>query len=227
MATGDELVLPGDDIGPGQIIASNTYGLAAFATSCGAEVMNLGIVADTPQALGKAFKHALAASCDLIITTGGASVGDHDLVKPVAEDCGFAFEITKIAMRPGKPFLYGTCSYEGNVVRLTGLAGNPVSSLIAFNVFVRPLIQLLGGQKSESARMRIAKLGRDLPENDERAEYMRATLVTDAAGNLVATPFEVQDSSMLALLVQADCLVYRSVNAKAASRGESCEIVLI
>jgi len=163
----------------------------------------------------------------VIVTTGGASVGDHDLVLPVAQAMAFDMQITKIAMRPGKPFLFGRLERDNRTVYLTGLAGNPVSSLVAYNVFVKPLIQALGGKEAETFSMQNAVLGRALPENDERAEYMRATLSRSDDGTLIATPFDKQDSSMLANLVRADCLVYRAVKAPSARAGDACQIVLI
>ncbi|MEO0328798.1 MAG: gephyrin-like molybdotransferase Glp [Pseudomonadota bacterium] len=227
LATGDELVKPGEDLHPGQIIASNTYGLHAALQNHGGSVNNLGIIGDTREALAQALKRSIDQGADLIITTGGASVGDHDLVLPVAQEMGFKFEISKIAMRPGKPFLFGKFSTGEKTVYLTGLAGNPVSSLVAYMVFVRPLLQRLSGQPAGALNRVRAMLGCDLAENDERAEYMRAQLSHSDDGSLVATPFLKQDSSMLANMVKADCLVYRPVLAQAAIKGDPCEIVFI
>jgi molybdopterin molybdotransferase len=227
IATGDELVMPGGELSHGQIIASNTLGLKVGIENCGGDVLDMGIVADKSRALETAFKTAIDNKCDLIITTGGASVGDHDLVMPSAKACGFDFEIAKIAMRPGKPFLFAKKHTNDHVTYLTGLAGNPVSSLIAFNVFVKPLIQLLSGRNADDIGIQNATLGCNLPENDNRAEFMRATLERDNTGNWLASPFELQDSSMLANLVRANCLVWRPVNAPAASKGDPCEIVLL
>ncbi len=227
ISTGDELVMPGETTNPGQIIASNTFGLASSIKNCGAELIDLGIVSDTKEALTSALDEAVTAGADLIVTTGGASVGDHDLVLPAAQRYGFEFEIAKIAMRPGKPFLFGKNKTPNKTVSLTGLAGNPVSSLVAFNVFVKPLITKLSGGNDEGVQYLPARLGCDLPENDERAEYMRAVLSTGKKGERIATPFSKQDSSMLANLVRADCLVHRPVRAPAAKTGTPCEIVLI
>jgi len=227
ISTGDELVMPGEATAPGQIIASNTFGIAASIENSGADVIDLGIAGDTRDALRAKIIEAITNNADIIVTTGGASVGDHDLVLPVAQEIGFEFEIAKIAMRPGKPFLFGRFEHKGKTVYLTGLAGNPVSSLVAFNVFVKPLIQILSGQDAESLQRVPAVLGCDLPENDERAEYMRATLSISADGKRIASPFTKQDSSMLANLVRADCLVYRVVKASAAKAGDACEVVLI
>jgi len=227
LSTGDELVLPGKPLQDGQIIASNTFGLIASVDNCGGVVFDCGIVADTEIALRRTFQEALDAGCNLIVTTGGASVGDHDLVMPVARKLGFEFAISKIAMRPGKPFLFATKEYRGQTVYLTGLAGNPVSSLVAFNVFVRPLIQRLGSGTVDASHMQQAVLGCDLPENDERAEYMRASLEIGPNGEWIATPFKSQDSSMLANLVRAQCLVYRAVKAPSANKGDAVEIIVI
>lgn len=227
VSTGDELVMPGEATGPGQIIASNTFGIAASIENCGVQVIDLGIAEDTRDALRAKLIEAITRDVDVIITTGGASVGDHDLVLPVAREIGFEFEIAKIAMRPGKPFLFARFRHKGKTVYLTGLAGNPVSSLVAFNVFVKPLLQKVSGYDVEAISRIPAILGCDLPENDERAEYMRATLETTHDGRKIATPFQNQDSSMLANLVRANCLVYRQAKAKAAQTGDPCEIVLI
>lgn len=227
ISTGDELVMPGEATQPGQIIASNMFGITASIQNCGSEVLDLGIAGDTRDALRAKIFEAITSDADIIVTTGGASVGDHDLVLPVAQEIGFEFEIAKIAMRPGKPFLFGRFKHKGKTVYLTGLAGNPVSSLVAFNVFVKPLIQKLSGQNADALQRVPAVLGCDLAENDERAEYMRATLSISADGKRVASPFNKQDSSMLANLVRADCLVYRAVKAPAAKVGDACEVVLI
>lgn len=227
LATGDELVPPGQAMNAGQIIASNTFGLASAIQTAGGVLVDKGIVADNESALAEAITDCISLGADVIITTGGASVGDHDLVLPVARECGFDFEIAKIAMRPGKPFLFGRLNQEGRTVYLTGLAGNPVSSLVAFSVFVKPLIHALNGRKPETVTHLKARLGRDLPRNDGRAEYMRAVLTIGPDGERIATPFEKQDSSMLAKLVEANCLVYRAVNAEPAKNGDSCAIVLL
>lgn len=227
LSTGDELVMPGEATLPGQIIASNTFGISASVENCGAQLLDLGIVIDTREALKAQFQTAIDQGADIIITTGGASVGDHDLVLPVAQELGFEFEIAKIAMRPGKPFLFGKLKHKDRTVYITGLAGNPVSSLVAFNVFVKPLIQKLSGEPPEALKPVSAILGCDLPENDERAEYMRALLTISEDGQRIATPFTKQDSSMLANLVRAQCLVYRAVKAPAAKAGDACQIVVI
>ena len=218
IATGDEIVMPGAVLNDGQIIASNTFGICAHAASSGADVLDLGISPDNRTALRDKFQTAIDEEIDVIVTTGGASVGDHDIVRPVAQDLGFTFEITKIAMRPGKPFLFARKSIGDRSVFLIGLAGNPVSSLIAFNVFVKPMIGRLMGVPLETINPLPAVLGRDLPENDERMEYMRAEAKMAPDGTRIVSPFELQDSSMLANLVRANCLLLRPAKAKALTK---------
>ncbi len=225
IATGDELVLPGDTLSEGQVIASNTFGLVAAIEKRQAEVIDLGIIPDNADELSSGFENAMNQGADIIVTTGGASVGDHDLILPVAQSLGFEILITKIAMRPGKPFIFGKLKRNDKTVYLTGLAGNPVSSLVAFSVFVAPLIDVLSGQPHRTENRQTAQLGRDLPANDERAEYMRGSLSQTQTGDLIATPFEKQDSSILTNLVKANCLIYRPVQAPAAQAGEKCEII--
>ncbi len=227
IATGDELVLPGEKLKAGQIIASNSYALAAIAEQSGANAIDMGIARDTVDSLIELTSSAIERGADIIVTMGGASVGDHDLVLPAMQEAGFIFEFKKIAMRPGKPFLFAKKSVNGKIIRLLGLAGNPVSSIIAAQVFVRPLIGKLAGLPPAFALPRPAVLGRDLPANDDRQEYMRASLELDNEGTMVATPFNSQDSSMLANLTRADCLLIRPVGAPAAKISDPCEIVLL
>ncbi len=227
IATGDELVMPGSDAGPGKIIASNTFGICALIRISGGDVIDLGIAPDTSDGLQNALEQALKAKVDLVVTTGGASVGDHDLVQPVAESIGFEFEIAKIAMRPGKPFLFAKRGKGDQITRLMGLAGNPVSSLVAGDVFVRPLVNRLAGYPDSSSAPLPAVLGGELPPNDERQEYIRASLTLGDDGKSIATPFPKQDSSMLALMVKSDCLIIRPANAAASQIGDPCRIVIL
>ncbi|MCF6322579.1 MAG: molybdopterin molybdotransferase MoeA [Rhizobiaceae bacterium] len=227
IATGDELVLPGEKLKPGQIIASNSFALAAIAEQSGADAIDMGIAEDTIDSLIDLTARAIDRGADLIVTMGGASVGDHDLVLPAMQKIGFKFEFKKIAMRPGKPFLFAKKSVGDRTIRLLGLAGNPVSSIIAAQVFVRPLIGQLSGLPPATLQPRAAILGKKLKANDERQEYMRASLELDDEGSMVATPFDSQDSSMLANLTRADCLLIRPVSAPAANIGDPCEVVLL
>lgn len=221
LATGDELVAPGGTPGPSQIIASNTYGIAAMVREAGGTVMDLGIVIDEMQPLQAAIARARDAGADVLVTIGGASVGDHDLVQDALKAEGTEIDFWRIAMRPGKPLMFGQCGKT----RVLGLPGNPVSSLVCTLVYLLPLVAKLAGQPATEQREMTASLGRDVPENDKRQEYMRASLHRDEAGQLVATPFDRQDSAMLSLFARADALVIRPAHAKAAKTGDPCKII--
>jgi molybdopterin molybdotransferase len=227
LATGDELVVPGASAEAGSIVASNTLGMAAMIRDAGGELADLGIAADTVRAIGDAAHRALEMRADLLVTTGGASVGDHDLVQPALEKLGALFEFSRVAIRPGKPMLYGNIKRNGHRTRIIGLAGNPVSSLIAARVYVHPLVAALAGRPRGEIAPQQAVLGRDLPANDEREEYMRASAEAGDRGEWVVTPFEQQDSSMLAALVRAQALVVRPAGAPAAARGDGCEAIIL
>jgi molybdopterin molybdotransferase len=219
LASGDEVVLPGDPVGPSQIVSSNGPALAAFVTACGGEPVSLGIAKDSTAALQQAAEGARGA--DLLVTTGGASVGEHDLVRSALGERGLVLDFWQIAMRPGKPLIFGRI----NDTPLLGLPGNPVSSLVCSLVFLKPAMERMLGLAPDGNQPATARLGRDMPANDKREDYLRATLTTDAAGQLVATPFDRQDSSMLSLMVRADCLAIRPANAPAAKAGEPISIV--
>jgi molybdopterin molybdotransferase len=227
IATGDELVLPGQYTRDGQIIASNTFGIASIAESAGANVDNLGIALDTIEALKEKVASALQNGADLIVTSGGASVGDHDLVKPVMESFGFVFSFVKIAMRPGKPVIFGKADICGKTRRFLGLAGNPVSSLVSSHIFLRPLVRLLGGYSAQTVQPITAIFDCDLPANDEREDYMRGTARRGKEGTLLVAPFPKQDSSMLATLSKADCLIIRPINAPAARAGDQTQVIML
>ncbi len=221
LATGDELVLPGEAAGPDQIVASNSYALAALVEQAGGAVLDLGIARDTHEHLAEKIAAAREADADVLITLGGASVGEHDLVQAALKGQGMALGFWKIAMRPGKPMMTGRL---GRMVAV-GLPGNPVSSIVCGHLFVLPLIEaLLGRPDPKRDRSEPAILGRDLPANDERQDYLRAELAQNGDGWL-ATPFGKQDSSMLATLFRADALVIRSPFAKPANVGEPCRII--
>ncbi|MCP4183717.1 MAG: molybdopterin molybdotransferase MoeA [Hyphomicrobiales bacterium] len=227
LATGDELVMPGNSLAQGEIIASNSFALASIVEDAGGEALDMGIAKDKVESLIEHVQSAINQGADMIITIGGASVGDHDLVLPAMQKIGFEFEFSKIAMRPGKPFLFAKNQSTGKTIRMLGLAGNPVSSIIAGQIFVRPLVNAMAGLPEAYSKPQQAILGCDLKANDERQEYMRVLIKVDDNGTLIATPFETQDSSMLANLNRADALLIRAVNAPAASSGEACEIVLL
>lgn len=222
LATGDELRLPGQSLGPGQIIASNTYGVAALAQGAGGETIDLGIAADRLSALDAALDSAMRQDVDLLVTIGGASVGDHDLVQEALVRRGMKLDFWKIAMRPGKPLMSGRL---GNV-RVLGLPGNPASSLVCGYLFLDPLVSRLAGRKSRS-RIRSAIAGKDMGANDLRQDYLRATLAVDGDGRLIATPLDRQDSSLMRIFADADCLLIRPPFAPASAAGDACQILVL
>jgi molybdopterin molybdotransferase len=213
LATGDELVMPGATPGPGQIVYSNGYGIRALARAEGAEVVDLGIAADTVAATARGIRRAHELEADILITMGGASVGDHDLVKRSLEAEGVTMAFWRIAMRPGKPMMHGRLG----AMRVIGLPGNPVSSYVCGFLFLVPLIRALSGQT--------ALLGRDLAANDAREDYLRARLERRGDGALMATPVNHQDSSLLGNLAAAQALVIRPPFAPTAVKGSPCDIL--
>jgi molybdopterin molybdotransferase len=208
--TGDELVMPGETPAPDQIIASNGFALQAMAQSEGAETRLLPIARDSEPALHQTF--ALAADADIIVTIGGASVGDHDLVGKVARDLGMDPAFWKIAMRPGKPLMAGRL----NGAAMLGLPGNPVSAIVTGHLFLLPLIRALQGDPAPLPQPCSARLSLDLPANGPRTHYMRARL----SGDSIA-PFDRQDSSLLTILTEADALLIRPANDIARKAGDS------
>ena len=221
LATGDELVMPGVTPGPGQIVYSNGYALRALARAEGAETIDLGIAADTVEATTQGIRRARDSGADILITTGGASVGDHDLVKQSLEAEGVTMAFWRIAMRPGKPMMHGRLG----AMRVIGLPGNPVSSYVCGFLFLVPLIRALSGRGTIHHAHETALLGRDLGANDLREDYLRARLNTRADGALIATPVEHQDSSLLGNLAAARALVIRAPFAPAAAAGSPCDIL--
>jgi molybdopterin molybdotransferase len=221
LATGDELVMPGQTPGPGQIVYSNGYALRALARAEGADTVDLGVAADTIEATTAGIRRARELGADILVTTGGASVGDHDLVKTSLEAEGVRIAFWKIAMRPGKPMMHGRLG----PMRVIGVPGNPVSSYVCTMLFVVPLIRALSGRKVIHHVRETAQLGRDLPANDVREDYLRARLDERGDGTLIATPVTKQDSSLLANLAAAQALLIRAPLAPAAKAGASCEIL--
>jgi molybdopterin molybdotransferase len=217
VATGDELSRPGEPRKSGGIVAASGYGLAAMIARWGGLPCDLGILPDTVEAISSITE--LTKDADLIVTLGGASVGDYDLVQRALGPKGFALDFWKIAMRPGKPLIFGKLG----AVPLLGLPGNPVSSLVCAMLFLKPAITAMLGIKKES-ELRTARLLRDLPANDQRQDYLRAhTEIRD--GELWIGAFEIQDSSMLSILARSDALIVRAPNAPAAAAGEHVEIL--
>ncbi|MBX6367949.1 MAG: molybdopterin molybdotransferase MoeA [Rhodospirillales bacterium] len=219
LPTGDEIVMPGDPIGPSQIVSSNGIALAAFVRSIGGEPLLLDIAPDNADAVRRIAAGARGA--DMLLTTGGASVGEHDLVKDALGADGLVLDFWKIAMRPGKPLMVG--DWRGTP--MIGLPGNPVSALVCAHLFVRPAVERLSGRRIEQTATETARLARPLPANDRRQDYLRARLTAASDGTLEAHPFEKQDSSMLSLLAEADCLVVRPPLAEAAPSGTRVPII--
>jgi molybdopterin molybdotransferase len=219
LATGDEVVMPGETIGAHQIVSSNGLALAALVCACGAEASNLGIALDSKDSLD-AFV-AGARGADLLVTTGGVSVGEHDLLRSALE--GLELDFWRIAMRPGKPLLFG--QVKGTPI--LGLPGNPVSALVCGVLFLKPAIRVLLGQRPGADPTRTARLDAALGANDRRQDYLRAHLSHDAHGHAFVTPFERQDSSMMATLAHAECLIVRPPHAPAAEAGDTVEIIVL
>ena len=221
LATGDELVAPGTPPAVSQIVSSNSFALIAIGQREGAEMLDLGVAPDRLDAIVAAVQRARAAGVDVLVTSGGASVGEHDFVRQAFASEGMALSFWKIAMRPGKPLMHGRLGG----MSVLGLPGNPVSSFVCAAVFLVPLLRKLAGRSDISLPTARALLGCALPANGPRADYMRANLATAADGTLVATPFPSQDSSLLVTLSRADCLVIRPPLAPAVEPGAACDIL--
>lgn len=212
-ATGDELRAPGAPIGQGELPESNGAMLAALLATLPVELIDLGILPDRIDALTAAFAEVDA---DLLVTSGGASVGDHDLVRPALEAAGTEIDFWRIAMRPGKPLMAGRM--RDTVV--IGLPGNPVSAHVTALLFVLPMVAYLSGAADPLPRRRAAVLGTALPANGPRADHLRAV---HCDGRVV--PADRQDSSMLRILAASDCLIVRAPHVPAAAPGDSVEIL--
>jgi molybdopterin molybdotransferase len=219
LPTGDEVVMPGDPVGPHQIVSSNGIALAALVATCGGVPVHLPIAPDDDSALRRIA--AGAAGADLLLTTGGASVGDHDLVRGSLGADGLALDFWTVAMRPGKPLMVGR--YRDTP--MIGLPGNPVSTLVCGLLFAKPALDRMSGLSEVFPTPARARLKGALDENDRRQDYLRATLSYAADGTLEAEAFKKQDSSMISLLARADCLVIRAPHAPAAKPGEWVEII--
>ncbi len=219
LATGDEIAMPGEPIVPGGIVSSNSHAIAALVRAGGGIPIVLPVAPDDLLAIGAAVDSLGGA--DMLVTTGGASVGDHDLVQSALAERGFELNFWKVAMRPGKPLIAGQVANTP----VLGLPGNPVSALICAALFLLPSLDVLGGLPAAAPRTERAVLGAAIVENDSRADHLRATLAIAPGGLLVATPFPRQDSGMLSLLARADALVLRAPHAPALPVGAEVEVI--
>ncbi len=213
LATGDEIALPGEAIPAGGIVSSNAHALAALVRAAGGEPLVLPIAPDDRDAIAAAA--SAAPACDLLVTTGGASVGEHDLVQQALGTEGFSLDFWKIAMRPGKPLIWGRLARTP----VLGLPGNPVSALVCGLQFLVPAIAELSGLPPAGPETILVRAGASLSENDRRFDHLRSTLGVDRDGRPVATPFPVQDSSMLKTLARAEALILRPPFAPALPEG--------
>jgi molybdopterin molybdotransferase len=222
LATGDELVAPGEPLGPSQIVASNNFFIAGLVEATGGIPLDLGIAIDEPSALAAKISAARDAEADVLVTLGGASVGDYDLVQKALVDAGMQLGFWRIAMRPGKPLMHGRLG----AMNVLGLPGNPTSSAVCGVLFLRPLLRALLGDASAGADpSEPARLAAPLPANGVRQDYMRATLARDASGGWLAAPLPDQDSSLVKTLARAQALIVRAPDAAAARAGETCRVV--
>ena len=220
LGTGDELVPPGAKPRSGEIVYSNGFALIALARSEGADTHDLGIARDRVEDITRAVRRAREWGADILVTSGGASVGEHDLVQRALAAEGLDLSFWRVALRPGRPMMHGRLG----TMQVLGVPGNPVSSYVCAFLFLVPLIRRLAGRSDLEPRLDRARLGANLPANDERADYLRATLA-DGPDGLVVTPLPSQDSSLMAPLAKADCLVIRDAYAPAAVAGSDCVIV--
>jgi molybdopterin molybdotransferase len=220
LGTGDELVPPGGSPKSDEIVYSNGFALASLARTEGAEVHDLGIANDRVEDITQAIKRAREWGADILVTSGGASVGERDLVQRALTAEGLNLSFWRVALRPGRPMMHGRLG----AMQVLGVPGNPVSAYVCAFLFLVPLIRRLSGRMDVEPRPEQARLGCDLPANDERADYLRATLAPGPDGP-VATPLPAQDSSLMAPLAKADCLVIRYPGAAAAPAGSDCIIL--
>jgi molybdopterin molybdotransferase len=222
LATGDELVKPGGALGPAQIIASNNFAVAGVVEACGGVAIDLGIAVDELGALNTSLSRARDVRADVLVTLGGASVGDYDLVQQALVSAGMELGFWRIAMRPGKPLMHGKLG----AMRILGLPGNPTSSMVCSILFLRPLLRALHGEPDAGADLsQPARLAVDLRANGVRQDYMRASLDRGAEGILVATPALDQDSSLVKTMARADGLIVRPPHAEPAKAGGLCRVI--
>ena len=219
LATGDEIAMPGEPIPSGGIVSSNSHALAALVQAAGGEPVVLPVAADTREAVA-AVADAVHGM-DMLVTTGGASVGDHDLIIEGLKTRGLQLDFWQIAMRPGKPLLYGRLG----AVPVLGLPDNPVSAMVCAILFLLPALNRLSGLPAEPPPTVQALAGAPLRANDHRADHLRSIVSTDSQGRIVATPFTVQDSAMLRRLANADALILRAPDAPALPEGSEVTVI--
>jgi len=222
LSSGDELAAPGAGRGAAQIVASNAFAVAGVVAAAGGEPIDLGFVADDPTALAERLAVARAAEPDVLATIGGASVGDHDLIRAALARAGMTLDFWRIALRPGKPLIHGRLG----ATSVLGLPGNPTSATVCAVLFLRPLIRaLLGDPGAGSDPSEPARLGAPVPAVGERRDYLRARLTAGGDGETLAAPIAEQDSSLVKALARADALLIRERGAPAAAPGEPCRII--
>ena len=219
IATGDEIVLPGENKKSSDIVSSNTFALAGLINASGGTALTLGIAKDEIQSIRDISEGAQGA--DILVTTGGASVGEHDLIQSALTEIGLKIKFWKIAMRPGKPLIYGRL----NNIPMLGFPGNPVSSMVCAILFLKPVLAAMLGLAEIEPKLENGLLGKELEKNDHREEYLRATISIDERGNKIITPFPVQDSSMFSRLAMSDCLLVRPPNAEKASINDTVSYI--
>jgi molybdopterin molybdotransferase len=219
LATGDEIALPGEPIPSGGIVSSNSHALAALVRAAGGEPMVLPVARDDTAIIASVADAVVGM--DMLVTTGGASVGDHDLIIEALKSRGMTLDFWQIAMRPGKPLLFGNLG----PTPVLGLPGNPVSAMVCSILFLLPALSRLCGLPAAPPPVSSAILGAAVKPNDKRADHLRATVKVDAMGRVVATPFPVQDSAMLRRLALADALVLRAPHAPALEAGAEVGII--
>jgi molybdopterin molybdotransferase len=218
LATGDELMPPGSELGPAQIVGSSSFGLSASVLEWGGTVRDIGIARDTIDDIR--MKAEVSDGCDVFVTLGGASVGEHDLIqKALTPDLKVGF--WKIAMRPGKPLIFGR--YKS--IPFLGLPGNPVSAMVCALLFLKPMILRLLGASEPAWRITQARAAVALPANEQRQDYVRCHLVRQADGSDVAEPFPVQDSSMMRTYAFADALIVRPPGDPAKAPGDLVSVL--
>jgi molybdopterin molybdotransferase len=219
LSTGDELVAPGTELSPSKIVASSSAGISAELHEWGARVRDLGIAKDEPAEIRS--KISLADGCDILITLGGASVGDHDLVRSSLQPM-LQVDFWKIAMRPGKPLIYGRLGE----VPFLGLPGNPVSAFVCALLFLKPMIFRLLGDVDSPCRFLPARLSTSMLQNDRRQDYVRCRLKYLETGEVIAAPLPLQDSSMLSSLAAADGLIVRPPEDPLKMSGEIVQVLV-